>query len=584
MQQTESQTDLVAPVSPGSEKSDLVDIHDVHPRFIVSTSKPGKNMKLRKSRFRFGSFAFGHGTSSTSGQATATPIPVQPPSLPNFPVSSDPFFSHNRDSKLRDEVKFRSSSTTSLIRRSNSRVDAIDCSTTPILLAVRKRSCSDSGLDETSNSSQSCSPNGGDRKAPAKPQKSNGKGEGGSKMGGGFFRIFNKSATLLFKHPTTELNPNKPYKGTVTTSREQQHSSKKKASTLGASRRTPEEYLYYRRHQRWPSLTRMDKSSPLPPVAASSSMSSLNSSSLMPLHHHQAYSSGDDSGRPSGVSGASGGGHSSKKDSSSSSNSVISTCSSEGEDCDSGAFSRTSSPEAASGPTTNTSALLNTSSLSLSRMPPTEPLVAPSLVLAACLEYGVPLGDFDGDFVDASFVLSCLNAASRSSAFEEMSSPNVRSSSQPPDVSVTIGANTKLTITPDLEPSQVRRSGQLRRSRSGLPVLGTSVLQRTESPSKRLTQRNKISTVYLNPTSSPSTRASRSRLTRSESIVTVSGSLQRSACECTERVTVNGQHHCCENSLGRLAADFERFASLQQTSIVEVNSPPETQPNSIIDI
>jgi hypothetical protein len=86
-------------------------------------------------------------------------------------------------------------------------------------------------------------------------------------MGGGFFRIFNKSATLLFKHPTTELNPNKPYKGTVTTSREH-HAVTKKASTLGASRRTPEEYHYYRRHQRWPSLTRLDKISPTPIVAA----------------------------------------------------------------------------------------------------------------------------------------------------------------------------------------------------------------------------------------------------------------------------------------------------------------------------
>lgn len=104
------------------------------------------------------------------------------------------------------------------------------------------------------------------------------------RMGGGFFRIFNKSATLLFKHPTTELNPNKPYKGTVTTSREQ-HAVKKKASTLGASRRTPEEYMYFRQHQKWPStLIRRDGDSPTIPVGTSSSLSSLNSSSILQNH------------------------------------------------------------------------------------------------------------------------------------------------------------------------------------------------------------------------------------------------------------------------------------------------------------
>ena len=33
-----------------------------------------------------------------------------------------------------------------------------------------------------------------------------------------FFRIFHRSATLLFQHPTTELNPNKPYKGSISLS------------------------------------------------------------------------------------------------------------------------------------------------------------------------------------------------------------------------------------------------------------------------------------------------------------------------------------------------------------------------------
>ena len=103
--------------------------------------------------------------------------------------------------------------------------------------------------------------------------------------------------------------------------------------------------------------------------------------------------------------------------------------------------------------------------MSISRLPPTEPLNAPSLVLAACLEYGVPLCDIANDSVDASFVLSCLNAASRSSAFEDQATSRSRKASTS-DVSVTIGANSKLTICPDFEQGgPVRRSGQLRRSR-----------------------------------------------------------------------------------------------------------------------
>jgi hypothetical protein len=107
-------------------------------------------MKLRKSRFRFGSFAFGHGSSSSN----AAPVQQNPSATgyPSFSVSTDPTFGHDR---LKEEVKFRSSSTTSLVRRSSSRIDTIH-SSTPVLLAVRKRSCSDSGLDETaSGSSQS---------------------------------------------------------------------------------------------------------------------------------------------------------------------------------------------------------------------------------------------------------------------------------------------------------------------------------------------------------------------------------------------------------------------------------------------
>ena len=135
-------------------------------------------------------------------------------------------------------------------------------------------------------------------------------------------------------------------------------------------------------------------------------------------------------------------------------------------------------------------------------------------------------------------------------------------------------------------------------SRSGLPVLGTSVLQRTESPSKKLTQRNKISTVYLNSlTGSLSSSPSRNRgVTRSESVVTVTGittsSLKNRVCECTEKVTVNGQHHCCDlatsqsqpSSMTQFSSDFDRYMRFTQPPIAEVNSPPDTQPNSLIDI
>jgi hypothetical protein len=150
------------------------------------------------------------------------------------------------------------------------------------------------------------------------------------------------------------------------------------------------------------------------------------------------------------------------------------------------------SPEAASAPI---SALLNTSTMSISRLPPTEPLCAPSLVIAACLEFGVPLGQHvDHDAVDASFVLSCLNAASSSS------SSSAAATAKTSDVSVTIGANTKLTISPDFEQGPVRRSGQLRRSRSGedLEKLFSSSPTKRSIKLDRLTLANlSILTKYL---------------------------------------------------------------------------------------
>jgi len=95
---------------------------DISPRFIVHlptkhSKHSGKNMKLRKSRFRFGSFAFGH---STTTHFASTHNLHSPPSLPTYTPTPDPFFVHP-ELRLKEDSKFRSSSTASLIRRSNSR-------------------------------------------------------------------------------------------------------------------------------------------------------------------------------------------------------------------------------------------------------------------------------------------------------------------------------------------------------------------------------------------------------------------------------------------------------------------------------
>jgi hypothetical protein len=68
---------------------------------------------------------------------------------------------------------------------------------------------------------------------------------------------------------------------------------------------------------------------------------------------------------------------------------------------------------------------------------------------------------------------------------------------------------------------------------------------------------------------------------RSESVVTVTGvTSQRRACQCAERVTVNGQHHCCD-AASEADAHHARYLA---SPIVEATSPPDTQPNSLLDL
>ena len=251
------------------------------------------------------------------------------------------------------------------------------------------------------------------------------------------------------------------------------------------------------------------------------------------------------------------------------------------------------------------------------------------------------------DSINPSLVLACLNAASESSSLQQsfrgesvdsgvvLQSPSrarclarnrsnigiangfVRASNIGAnnngvnDVSVTVGANSILTIS-NVED---KIASGLRRSRSGLPMLGTSGLmtipldksnfhqisgqhsstytsslpshglKNTSTPSKK---RNRISTVYLQG-NSPSKIADQTLrntgceslmkqlhqksagntivnlkegLERSDSLVTIMGATvcnstatntpDQMHCNCDEKVTVNGQHlHCPTTKDGR---------------------------------
>ena len=330
----------------------------------------------------------------------------------------------------------------------------------------------------------------------------------------------------------------------------------------------------------------------------------------------------------------------------SSSNSVISSVDSS--NYDSGAFSRTSTPELShqfqrlqaqiyqhnlqlSNNNNNNNAK---SSLALA-----SPLNAPKLVMQACNIASNSDDDDDDaeesrDSVDAKFILNCLNAASMPSTFQQqqqqqqslqhpmshqqqqllLQSPsrNFQSLNLSSDVSITIGSNTKLTITPNVMSNVTSPSTNLRRSRSGLPVLGTAGLNNNNSNSSCLavadastspmkparTSRSKISTVYLASPSSlprtgsvqaiprelmllpPSRAGGGGGLNRSESSVTLtntSSTTTNNQCDpkcCLERVTVNGQHHC--------GAQQQSLSSSSQTPQPNLKLLPGTSVDSLL--
>ena len=253
----------------------------------------------------------------------------------------------------------------------------------------------------------------------------------------------------------------------------------------------------------------------------------------------------------------------------------------------------------------------------------------------------------EGANINPSLLLACLNAASESSSVQQsyrgesvdsgvvLQSPSgaryvarngsiagvssngfIRASHKGEnsvagnDVSVTVGANTMLTISNTAD----KMPAGLRRSRSGLPMLGMSGLmtmpldksnypktvnqssiytsslpkhgiKSNNTPSKK---RNRISTVYLQGNSpnrssdqnvksigcetlekkfqqkavKNSVTKFKEGLERSDSLVTVMGATVCSSmpstendqlhCNCQEKVTVNGQHlHCPSTSDGR---------------------------------
>ena len=249
--------------------------------------------------------------------------------------------------------------------------------------------------------------------------------------------------------------------------------------------------------------------------------------------------------------------------------------------------------------------------------------IDPSLLLAclnAASESSSLQQSFRGESVDSGVVLQSPSgvrylarngsiAGVSSNAFNRASNKGTKSSNGN-DVSVTVGANTMLTISNAAD----KMPAGLRRSRSGLPMLGTSGLmtmpidksnyhksnnhssiytsslpkhglKNNTTPNKK---RNRISTVYLqgnspsrnveqniksigceplvkkfHPKSAVNTITNlKEGLERSDSLVTIMGATvcssmtatenEQMRCNCAEKVTVNGQHlHCPSTKDGR---------------------------------
>ncbi|XP_059080370.1 mucin-5AC-like isoform X1 [Tigriopus californicus] len=524
------------------------------------------NMKKRSgSRFRLlpnfmggGGGSGGGGGASTGGSGSTT--------LDRSSSSSRPGPRSNAQSRKISSPSRHSSLTRSYHPNYDSDIGdspAEGDTSLPVLLAVRKRACSDSGHE--TNSSHNGSPG-----PPPRPQASS------RPSRGGIFRLFHKSATLLFQHPTTELNPNKPYKASISMSTKDLRPSSTSRYQLRAPIKGSDGQQANHHH---PSSALSAKMGGFPTTRnrlqatlSASSSSSINSSVM---HHHLEHDSGgsahlsSERGGSNTPSTSSGICSSTRQPSveppelrrppsstssssvalspnqaparihSSSSNSVISSSIEDDSNYDSGAFSRTSTPEIHP-PLTSGKKSLSQIHLALAA-----PLSAPSLVMEACnMKRSSPslnvMEKSENSLVDASHILACLNAASSSSIGSHLqphslppassgasglASPTAMSPSSSSfhnhrifpqtskhvihhgngigghntnsntlslpyysteirdDVSITIGLNTKLTITQNpygsssvSSPSSSSLLSHLRRTRSGLPVLGTAGL------------------------------------------------------------------------------------------------------------
>ena len=408
----------------------------------------------------------------------------------------------------------------------------------------------------------------------------------GSNHGLSFLRLFHKSsATLQLQHPKAgELNPSlKPYKGTVMTSMDHQ---RKKKEFL--KRKLP---LVPMASSSLSSLNTLANENVGHPVHKNMNCSSSNPLRANRVHHSSSNSVISSSGEDSTTT------------TESSEPGTSRGCSS-GSNYDSGAFSRSSSPVMN----------VNNVSLSMSRLALTEPLVAPRLVLAASrgewpLNEEMPLTMEEVQEVEkikSKARLYQLQAAHRKKV-RARSMSAVRKDAEEEQVTVSVGDNSMLTIgSPDTSSNSSSRLSNLRRSRSGLPVLGMNALR--PSPVKPMRSsmtasniRTKISTVYLaeaptavtdskllQPNYVEPTAKSRGTavINRSSSIVTVMGSKPSGIkCDCMERVTVNGQHHCskvirdlnqkqCSSEKRRQGRSSTCVTATPITTTAQVNAAP----------